>query len=416
MTEAWSKRKGKKRQRTDDEKALEHFNSAGTSFPTDLTVSQLRLALKVKGVAEADYKNLKKQDLVQKLVSVAPPPSITDALNVRTTKRKHTAEPVIARVGNTVLVLICSFLDQFAHCAFARSCSFMRIRLTLSLVGVPSPGLVSLHTLQHNFNATDQQLIFMRTKRLQSLRATFKKGVQHPLPASLTRISLISSRSIRNERVFQHGEELRGCTQLQELELFGATLAPKTPLHFPALRRLHINNVPVLPTIVNHSTLQRLELSHVHIDPVRWRSQCPLWPCLTHLEIYLCTIPDLIGPRLEFHTLTALQHLSVLMSMGATLAQLPPSLTSLECDPAQALISFSPKPVPSLRTLSIRCTAPFFDDQDQMRVCKALVLCPSLESLTIRGLQTDLRRLVPDVCKQLRKANVVPSNTQRHTH
>lgn len=269
-----SKRRRKsKAQKTKDAKAKEAQAAAFASnpllFPSELTVAQLRKVLSERGVPEQELKQLQRKPLlVERLLKLdSGQKRVAEALDRRTDAVDQRSGGAFARLGLSLVVFIAQFLDNRSLATAACVCKLLRVRLSLSLKGTPSPALVALRSLdltKVNENKQFMTALSARTQQVERLR--LKNFAGYSLPTSLLHLEITGD----TKNILP---ALAKCQRLQTL-ILSSECAPgaQKPLCWPDLRLLHLSspsNDAVVCFLNGAPQLQELSLLSVRLDDVR---------------------------------------------------------------------------------------------------------------------------------------------------
>lgn len=131
---------------------LRTLDRDATLFADDLTIASLQQVLAERGIPHSETKSMCKAEQVAKTETAQHlQHRIAKALDRREAallllqkKRTHCA---FSRLGTALVVALSAFIDLPSMGRLSCVCRFLRVRLTLSLTGTPSPGMAALRRL-----------------------------------------------------------------------------------------------------------------------------------------------------------------------------------------------------------------------------------------------------------------------------
>jgi len=320
------------------------FHSNPTVTVDALTIPEIRRVLSDLAVPKAQWESLTRRDDLVGVwkQSVSAMQRVQLALDYRSVqleggkKLLSVCNGPFSRLSTQLLLSIVDFLGLHDTGRFARACSFLRIRLTLSLDGTPSPALANLKHLGVLGICDDQLMsrVFSRVSALQSLDGCVEKTL-FKLPQKLKSIRLRNVPFRIN--VFA---ALGACRQLESLDLDfrnGQLLVKSIPeFSWPNLRSVcfRMLNTSIVSDLCGSPTpnVERLYLYDVETSI----SDLPrLWPSslkTLHLK-RVCNSDGYAGLRTSLINMTSLSTLSVVDECDVVLdaQQFPPNLTALRC-------------------------------------------------------------------------------------
>ena len=196
--------------------AAVQFERNSTLFADQLTVPQLQQVLIRHGVPRAELNSLRKLALIERVQKLTGAQRVSSLLNHRAGEqaKEGKAQPnSFSRLNTQLVVLVASYLDLQSHAEFARASQFLRVRLTLSLNGTPSPGLSALKSVdRRDLKEHLAVKLLLRAANLED--ATLQMCRCPTLPKSLRFLCLHNL-----EWSEQLLSSLGACKQLERIEL-----------------------------------------------------------------------------------------------------------------------------------------------------------------------------------------------------
>lgn len=175
------------------------FDEDATIFVDELSDEQLQQLRAKRCDHEAKVLQLSKHAMVSRLLQLENVQQrVADALNLRSKSVQTSSGGQFAWLNTSLVVFVAQFLDVPSLCSLARAGRFLRVRLSLSLKGTPSPGMVSVRSLDLRvpphalWCSSFERLhsVLLRSRNLVCLGFPSRHFLDVPLPASLRRVQL----------------------------------------------------------------------------------------------------------------------------------------------------------------------------------------------------------------------------------
>jgi len=149
-------------------------------------------------------------------------------------KKQALSSDSLSRIGTTLVLAVAEFLYQVDVASLAQCGVYLRMRLTLSVTGIPSPGLLNLRIMSlqsdqdHKIGSSVARDLLMRTSRLRALNLSrvFPTG-NLPFAVMAESLQYLSVSNNNNPATRTTAEtpagsnlfhELRSCSNLTELK------------------------------------------------------------------------------------------------------------------------------------------------------------------------------------------------------